>query len=65
MPLISLLVVLMVAGILLWLVNTYIPMDPKIKTVLNVVAIVVVVLWLLQVFGLLGPLGTITVPRLR
>jgi len=50
MDLISLVVVLIVVGVLLWLVNTYIPMDPKIKQVLNVVVIIAVVLWLLSLF---------------
>ena len=54
MPLINLVVVLVVVGVLLWLVNTYIPMDAKIKQILNVVVVIAVVLWLLQVFGVLG-----------
>jgi hypothetical protein len=57
--------VLIVVGILLWLVNTLIPMDPKIKTILNVVVVVVVVLWLLSVLGLFSSLGTIYVPVRR
>ena len=56
MPLINIVVILIVVGVLLWLVNTYIPMDPKIKQILNVVVVIAVVLWLLQIFGLL-PLG--------
>jgi undecaprenyl pyrophosphate phosphatase UppP len=56
MDLVQLVVVLIVVGVLLWLVNTYIPMDPKIKQILNVVVVIAVVLWLLQIFGLL-PLG--------
>lgn len=63
MPLISLVVVLIVVGVLLWLVNTYIPMDGRIRNILNVVVIVAVVLWLLTVFGLLASLQTIRVPR--
>jgi hypothetical protein len=61
MPLINLVVILVVIGVLLWLVNNYIPMDGKIKQILNVVVVIVVVLWLLQVFGLLGRLGGIHV----
>jgi hypothetical protein len=53
MSLISLIVTLIVVGVLLWLVNTYIPMDSKIKGILNAVVVIVVVLWLLQAFGLL------------
>ena len=54
-------VVLIVVGVLLWLVNTYIPMDRKIKNVLNIVVLIIVVLWLLQVFGILGSLGGIRI----
>lgn len=54
MSLLSLIVTLIVIGVLLWLVNSYIPMDGKIKKVLNVVVLIVVVVWLLQVFGILG-----------
>lgn len=63
MSLITLVVVLIVVGVLLWLVNTYIPMDPKIKQVLNVVVIIAVVLWILQLFIPLGGLGDIRVGR--
>jgi hypothetical protein len=49
---ISIIVGLIVIGILLWLVNTYIPMDPKIKQILNIVVIIVVILWLFSAFGL-------------
>ncbi|HEX5413900.1 MAG TPA: Thivi_2564 family membrane protein [Terriglobia bacterium] len=50
--LIHIVIVLIVVGILLWLVNNYIPMAGSIKTILNVVVVVAVVLWLLNVFGL-------------
>jgi hypothetical protein len=56
MPLINLFLVLIVVGVLLWAVNTYIPMDRKIKNILNVVVVIVVILWLLKVFGLLASL---------
>jgi uncharacterized protein YhhL (DUF1145 family) len=61
MPLINLVIVLIVVGVLLWLVNTYIPMDRKIKQILNIVVVIVVVIWLLQVFGVIGALGNIRV----
>tara|TARA_R110002110_G_C13454369_1_gene717421 strand:+ start:2859 stop:3047 length:189 start_codon:yes stop_codon:yes gene_type:complete len=61
MPLLNLVLVLVVIGVLLWLVNTYIPMDSKIKSILNAVVVIAVVIWLLQVFGLLGSLQNITV----
>jgi cation transporter-like permease len=53
MPLVTLVVVLIVVGVLLWLVNNYIPMDRKIKSILNAVVVIAVVLWLLSVVGLL------------
>ena len=52
MPILTILLVLVVVGVLLWLVNSYIPMDGKIKTILNVVVVVLVIIWLLKVFGL-------------
>jgi len=61
MPLISLVVTLIVIGVLLWLVNTYIPMDSKIKSILNAVVVIVVVIYLLQVFGLLGTLENLKI----
>jgi hypothetical protein len=54
MPLLTILIVLVVAGLILWLVNTYIPMDHKIKTIFNVVVVIVVIIWLLKVFGVLA-----------
>jgi hypothetical protein len=59
MSLITIVVTLIVAGVLLWLVNTYIPMDGKIKKILNIVVVVAVVLWLLSVFGVWGHLRDI------
>jgi len=54
---------LIVVGVLLWLVNTYIPMDGKIKNILNVVVVIAVVIWLLNVFGVMGSLSGIHVGR--
>lgn len=59
MSLLNVLIVLVVVGVLLWLVNSYIPMDRKIKNILNVVVVIAVVLWLLQAFGLLDSLKNI------
>jgi hypothetical protein len=61
MPLVNVLITLIVVGILLWLVNTYIPMDRKIKNILNVVVIIAVVFWLLRAFGLLDELMDIKI----
>ncbi len=63
MSLIGLVLTLIVVGVLLWLVNSYIPMDEKIKQILNVVVIIAVVLWLLNVFGVFAYVGNVNVPR--
>ena len=54
MDLVNIVVVLVVVGVILWLVNNYIPMDGKIKQILNIVVVIVVIIWLLQAIGLLG-----------
>ena len=61
MPLVQLVVVLIVVGVLLWLVNRFIPMDGKIKSILNVIVVIAVVLWLLNVFGVWGHLRDVRV----
>lgn len=61
MSLVNLVVTLIVVGVLLWLVNTYIPMDRKIKSILNVVVVIAVILWILSGTGLLGGLGSMRV----
>jgi len=57
MPLIQIFVVLIVVGVLLWLVNRFIPMAGSIKSILNAVVVILVVVWLLDVFGLLHSLS--------
>jgi hypothetical protein len=54
MPLIQLVMILIVIGVLLWLVNRYIPMQGSIKSILNGVVVIAVVLWLVNVFGLMS-----------
>lgn len=61
MPLLTVLLILIIAGVLLWLVNSYIPMDSKIKAILNVVVVIVVIIWLLKVFGIIHYLTDIRV----
>jgi hypothetical protein len=56
MPILTVLIVILVAGVILWLVNSYIPMQRTIKTILNVVVIIILVVWLLKVFGVLDNL---------
>lgn len=61
MPLLTILIVLIVAGLILWLVNNYIPMDSKIKTIFNIVVVIVVIVWLLKIFGVFAYLANIHV----
>ena len=63
MPLIHLIVVLVVVGVVLYLINAYIPMAGSIKSILNAVVVIAVVLWLLKVFGLMNSLSRIHMGR--
>ena len=63
MPLINLVIILVVVGVVLYLINNYIPMDGKIKSILNVVVVIAVILWLLSVFGVIGSLSGLRVGR--
>jgi hypothetical protein len=63
MPLIQLVIILVVVGVVLWVINSYIPMQSTIKRILNVVVVIVVILWLLSVFGVIGNLSTIRVGK--
>jgi hypothetical protein len=65
MSLMNLVITLIVVGVLLWLVNAYIPMDGKIKQILNIVVVICVVVWLLSAFGVIGHSGDIRVPQVR
>lgn len=61
MSLINVIIVLIVAGVILWLINRFIPMAGSINTILNVVVVIAIVLWLLNVFGIIGHLSSIRV----
>ena len=61
MSLIGLILTLVVVGVLLWLLNNYVPMDSKIKSIINAVVVIVVVIWLLQAFGVLGSLREVRI----
>jgi hypothetical protein len=61
MPLLNVVIALIVVGVILYLINNYLPMDGKIKNILNGVVVVVVILWLLQVFGLIGAMSGVKV----
>lgn len=61
MPLLQVVMVLVVVGVLLWLVNAFVPMASSIKSILNAVVVIAVVLWLLSAFGLLHSLSRIRI----
>ena len=61
MPLIQLVIVLVVVGVILWLINSYIPMQGTLKKILNVVVVIAVVVWLLSVFGVIGNISAIRI----
>ena len=65
MSLISVVLTLIVVGVVLWLINTYIPMQGTIKGILNFVVVAVVVIWLLYAFGVLGHSGEIRMPQIK
>ena len=61
MTLVGLILTLVILGLVMYLINTLVPMDAGIKKILNIAVILIVVLWLIQSFGLLGPIGNIRV----
>lgn len=63
MPLINLVIALVVAGLVLWLINRYIPMASGIKTILNVVVTIAVAIWVLKVTGLWGPISNFRISQ--
>jgi hypothetical protein len=63
MPLIHLVIVLAVVGVVLWVINSYIPMQATIKKILNVVVVISVIIWLLSVFGLIGDISAIRIGK--
>jgi len=65
MTLTSVVLTLIVVGVLLWLVNTFIPMDGKIKQILNAVVVIAVIVWLLYGFGVIGGSGDINLPKIK
>jgi hypothetical protein len=59
MPIVTIVLVLIAVGVVLWLINKYIPMQGTIKNILNAVVVIVVVIWLLKVFGVWGNLANL------
>ena len=63
MPLINLVIVLVVVGVILWVINSYIPMQATIKKILNVVVVIAVIIWLLSAFGVIGNISAIRIGK--
>ena len=63
MPLIQLVIVLVVVGVILWLINSYIPMQATIKKILNAVVVIGLIIWLLSVFGVIGNISAIRIGK--
>jgi 1-acyl-sn-glycerol-3-phosphate acyltransferase len=65
MDLLTIVIVIVIVGVLLWLVNSYIPMDGKIKQILNIVVVIALIIWLLSAFGVFHYLGGTHINRLN
>ena len=65
MPLLNVVLTLVVVGVVLWLINTYIPMQSTIKSILNIVVVIVVILWLLYGFGIISGSGGVHMPVVK
>ena len=65
MTLVGIVGVLVVVGLIMWLINTYIPMAAGIKSILNIVVFLVVAVWLLKGFGIIGNIPGVRIPALR
>lgn len=61
MPVLTIVIVILVVGVLLWLINSYIPMQRTIKGILNAVVIIILVIWLLKVFGFLDTIQNVRI----
>ncbi|HKN13008.1 MAG TPA: Thivi_2564 family membrane protein [Candidatus Binatus sp.] len=64
MTLVHMAMILVVVGLVMWLINTYIPMAGAIKSLLNIVVFVVLLIWVLQTFGLIGAIPGLKMPAL-
>jgi len=63
MPIINLIIILVVVGVILWVINAYIPMQSTIKKILNAVVVIGVIIWLLSVFGVIGDISAIRIGK--
>jgi hypothetical protein len=57
MTLLTLILTIVLVGVLLWLINTYVPMQATVKNILNIVVVIVLIIWILNAFGVVGPLN--------
>ena len=65
MTLVNIVVILVVVGLVMWLINTYIPMAGAIKSLLNIVVFAIMSIWILQTFGLIGAIPGLKMPALK
>ena len=65
MSLFTLIATLVIVGVVMWLINAYVPMEAKIKTILNIAVAIIIVLWILQSFGILGSVGNMDNVRVK
>ncbi len=65
MTLVNIVVILVVVGLVMWLINSYIPMAAAIKSLLNIIVFVVLLIWILQTFGLIGAIPGLKMPALK
>ncbi len=63
MPILTVIIILVLVGVILWAIDKYLPMDANIKRILQIVVIVAVVIWILSLFGILGDLNSVRVGR--
>jgi hypothetical protein len=61
MSILTIIIVIVIVGVILWAINNFVPMDGKIRTILNAVVVILLIVWLLQAFGVLGSLGRVRI----
>ena len=61
MPILTIILTIIIVGLLLWVLNNYLPMDGKIKQILNIVVVLVLIIWLLKIFGIFAGLENVRV----
>ena len=61
MPILTIILIIVLVGVLLWALNSFVPMDSKVKSILNIVVVILLIIWLLQAFGLIDGLLNVRV----